>query len=187
MPRTVYLPHCPCRCQIRVLFSNPDSPDLSPKGPELASDKAKSDKVHIRFEGKTLECRSDTTLAVALWENGIRHLSHSPKYGRPRSVTCARGHCTACLMRVDNIPNVRTCELAVVEGMDIQRQDAGAFYAAPMQKILATGSDFFPVGFYYKWLTKPAFLSRFFLEAFFLPQAVNPMPGVRGPGAGRDR
>ena len=102
-----------------------------------------SDLVHIRFEGKTLECRPDTTVAVALWENGVRHLSHSPKYGRPRGLTCARGHCTGCLMRVDSIPNVRTCELPVREGMEVQRQDAGAFYAAPMQKILAAGHAFF--------------------------------------------
>ncbi|MCK9996119.1 MAG: (2Fe-2S)-binding protein [Candidatus Krumholzibacteria bacterium] len=136
-----------------------------------------SDKVHIRFEGKTLECRSDTTVAVALWENGVRCLSRSPKYGRPRGVTCARGHCTACLMRVDNIPNVRTCELPVREGMEIQRQDAGAFYAAPMQKVLAAGSAFFPVGFYYKWFTKPATVSRLFLNG------IRPLTGVgRLPG-----
>ncbi len=137
-----------------------------------------SDKVHIRFEGKTLECRSDTTVAVALWENGIRCLSHSPKYGRPRGLTCARGHCTACLMRVDNIPNVRTCELSVREGMDVQRQDAGAFYAAPMQKMLAAGSAFFPVGFYYKWFTKPATLSRFFLDRIRPLTGIGRLPGV---------
>ncbi len=143
------------------------SSDLSPKGPELASE-----MVRISFEGKTLECRPDTSVAVALWENGVRHLSHSPKYGRPRGVTCARGHCTACLMRVDRTPNVRTCELPVREGMQIERQDAGAFYAAPMQKILAAGHSFFPVGFYYKWFTKPALVSRFFLDM------IRPLTGV---------
>ena len=163
----------------------------------MASDKMADEKVHIRFEGKTLECRPDTTVAVALWENGVRCLSHSPKYGRPRGVTCARGHCTACLMRVDDIPNIRTCELSVREGMDIRRQDAGAFYAAPMQKMLAAGSAFFPVGFYYKWFTKPAALSRFFLDrirpltgigrlpgAGHAARALPPGPGPQGPTAG---
>ena len=84
-----------------------------------------SDKVCIRFKGKALECRPDTTVAVALWENGVRHLSHSPKYGRPRGVTCARGHCTACLMRVDGVPSVRVCETPVRDGMVVERQDAG--------------------------------------------------------------
>lgn len=131
-----------------------------------------TEMVHIRYEGKTLECRPDTSVAVALWENEIRHLSHSPKYGRPRGVTCARGHCTACLMRVDNIPNVRVCELPVREGMEIRRQDAGAFYAVPMQKILSAGDSLFPVGFYYKWFTRPPFLSRMFLNG------IRPMTGV---------
>jgi len=136
-----------------------------------------SDKVRIRFEGKTLECRPDTTVAVALWEHGVRHLSYSPKYGRPRGLTCARGHCTACLMRVDSTPNVRTCELPVREGMEVERQDAGAFYAAPMQKIMEAGHAFFPVGFYYKWFTKPAWLSRFFLDR------IRPLTGIgRLPG-----
>jgi sarcosine oxidase subunit alpha len=128
--------------------------------------------VRIRYEGKNLECRADTSVAAALWENGVRHLSHSPKYGRPRGVTCARGHCTACLMRVDGIPNVRVCEMPVRDGMEIQPQDAGAFYAAPMQKILSAGDSLFPVGFYYKWFTRPPFLSRMFLNG------IRPMTGV---------
>jgi len=131
-----------------------------------------SDKVTIRYEGKQLECRKGTSIAVALWENGIRHLSHSHKYGLPRGLTCARGQCTACLMRVDGVPNVRTCETPVAEGMVVEKQDAGAFYASPMQKTLATGSDFFPVGFYYKWFTRPSVLSRLFLGT------IRPMTGV---------
>lgn len=131
-----------------------------------------NDKVRIRFEGNNLECRPDTSVAVALWENGVRHLSHSPKYGRPRGVTCARGHCTACLMRVDGIPNVRTCEIQVHEGMQIKRQDAGAFYAAPMQMMLSAGHALFPVGFYYKWFTRPPFVSRIFLDS------IRPLTGI---------
>jgi sarcosine oxidase subunit alpha len=131
-----------------------------------------SDKVTIRFEGKQLECRAGTSVAVALWENGVRHLSHSHKYGHPRGVTCARSQCTACLMRVDGVPNVRVCELPVAEGMAVQKQDAGTFYAAPMQKMLSVGGNLFPVGFYYKWFTRPATLSRFFLER------IRPLTGV---------
>jgi len=138
-----------------------------------------NDKVRIRFEGNTFECRPDTTAAVALWENGVRHLSCSPKYGRPRGVTCARGHCTACLMRVDGIPNVRTCELPVREGMAIQRQDAGAFYAAPMQMMLSAGHAFFPVGFYYKWFTRPPFVSRLFLGRIRPLTGIGRLPDAR--------
>lgn len=129
-------------------------------------------KVTIRFEGRQLACRPGTSIAAALWENGIRHLSHSHKYGLPRGLTCARSHCTACLMRVDGVPNVRTCETPVAEGMVVQKQDSGAVYGPPMQKVLSLGGKLFPVGFYYKWFTRPAPLSRFFLER------IRPLTGV---------
>jgi thioredoxin reductase len=56
--------------------------------------------------------------------------------------------------------------------MDVRKQDAGTFYAPPMQKILAEGGSLFPVGFYYKWFTKPASLSKFFLTQ------IRPLAGV---------
>ena len=131
-----------------------------------------SQKPTITLDGKALPCRPDTSVAVALWDHGVRHLSHSHKYGRPRGVTCARGHCTNCLMRVDGVPNVRTCETPVRDGMLVATQDTGAFYGAPMQKLLSLGSAWMPVGFYYKWFTRPASLSRFFLDR------IRPMTGV---------
>ncbi len=142
--------------------------------------------VTIRFEGRSLKCRAGTTVAVALWEAGVRALSHSPKYGRPRGLHCARGHCTSCLMRIDGVPNVRACETPVRDGLRVERQDAGAFYGKPLQRVLAGGAGLFPVGFYYKWFTRPAALSRLFLRG------VRPLTGVdrlpepaawRGPGA----
>jgi len=129
-------------------------------------------KVTITVDGRSLACRPDVSLAVALWDHGIRHLSHSHKYGRPRGLTCARGHCTNCLMRVDGLPNIRTCETPVTAGMVVATQDTGTFYGASMQKLLALNSGWLPVGFYYKWFTKPATLSRFFLER------IRPMTGV---------
>jgi sarcosine oxidase subunit alpha len=128
--------------------------------------------VTIRYEGRPLRCRGDTSVAVALWETGVKVLSHSPKYGRPRGLYCARGHCTSCLMRIDGIPNVRACLTPVRDGMRVERQDAGAFYGRPLQRVMAAGSDFFPVGFYYKWFTRPAVVSRLFLKL------LRPLTGV---------
>ncbi len=130
------------------------------------------DSVTITFAGKPVVCRADTSIGVALWEKGIRHISHSHKYGKPRGLTCARGHCTSCMMRVDGEPNVRTCQTPVREAMVVEIQDAGAFYGPPMQKMLSLGGNLFPVGFYYKWFTKPAILSRFFLDQ------IRPLTGV---------
>ncbi len=143
-------------------------------------------KVTIRFEGKQLECRAGTSLAVALWENGVRHLSHSHKYGNPRGLTCARSQCTACLVRVDGVPNVRSCETPVASGMVVEKQDAGAFYGPPMQKVLAAGGALFPVGFYYKWFTRPSSLSRFFLKQIRPLTGVGRLPDGQVPAAAVD-
>ncbi len=152
--------------------------------------------VTILFEGRPLVCRQGTSIAVALWERGVRVLSHSPKYGRPRGLHCARGHCTSCLMRVDGVPNVRTCLTPVREGQRIERQDAGAFYGRALQRTLETAGPLFPAGFYYKWFTRPAALSRAFLKGLRPLTGIGrlPEPGAwqtgRPPGepppAGRD-
>ncbi len=131
-----------------------------------------TDRVTIHFDGHELTCRQNTSLAVALWEQGIRVLSHSPKYGRPRGLHCARGHCTSCLLRVDGVPNVRSCLTQVREGMRVERQDAGAFYGRPMQKVLDTADALLPVGFYFKWFTRPVAISRLFLKS------LRPIAGV---------
>ena len=67
-------------------------------------------------------------------------------------------------MRVDGIPNVRTCQVTVGEGMTVERQDAGAFYGSALQKSLELSSGLLPVGFYYKWFTRPSFVSQLFLK-----------------------
>ncbi|MFT5233226.1 MAG: thioredoxin reductase [Candidatus Krumholzibacteriia bacterium] len=138
----------------------------------MASSELPITKVAITFNGKPMACRSGTSLAVSLWEHGVRHISHGHKFGRPRGLLCARGHCTNCLVRVDGIPNIRSCEASIRQGMVVSTQDTGAFYAAPMQKILSLGSQWMPVGFYFKWFTKPASLSRFFLAS------IRPLAGV---------
>jgi len=128
--------------------------------------------VTITVDGRDLTCAAGTSLAAALWNHGIRTLSHSHKYGRPRGFSCARGHCTNCLMRVDGVPNIRTCETTIRDGMLVTTQGAGPVYAAPMQRALSLGRRWVPVGFYYKWFTTPASLSRFFLER------IRPLAGV---------
>lgn len=141
-------------------------------GPVRKDARLSDPKITLRFQGKDISCRPGTSVAVALWEAGVRVLSHSPKYGRDRGVTCARGQCTSCLMRIDGVPNVRACETPVRDGMTVSKQDTGAFYGPVLQKTLATADSLFPVGFYYKWFTRPAALSRFFLKQ------LRPMTGV---------
>jgi len=80
--------------------------------------------ITFTFEGRKLQGREGDTIASALHANGIKVLSHSRRYHRPRGFFCAIGKCSACLMTVNGMPNVRACVEPLVEGMDVRRQPA---------------------------------------------------------------
>ncbi len=88
--------------------------------PILRFDRGK--KISIYFEGKPYEAYENETIAAALYASGIRIFSRSFKYRRPRGFFCAIGRCSACMMEVDGVPNVRTCMVPAKEGMHIKRQ-----------------------------------------------------------------
>ncbi len=76
------------------------------------------------FEGQPVRGYAHETLAEALWAAGIRKLSRSPKYHRPRGAFCFAGQCGTCLVRVDGRPNVRACQQLVSAHMVCERQNA---------------------------------------------------------------
>ncbi|MBI4393575.1 MAG: (2Fe-2S)-binding protein [Euryarchaeota archaeon] len=61
------------------------------------------------YNGRTIEASAKDTIASALYRRGIRIFSRSVKYHRPRGLTCVAGHCTACMVEVDGVPDVRAC------------------------------------------------------------------------------
>jgi len=63
------------------------------------------------------------TIASALHANGVKKLTISLKYDRPRGFFCGIGKCSSCLMRVDGIPNVRTCIAPLKEGIKVEMQE----------------------------------------------------------------
>ena len=79
-------------------------------------------KIHFIFEGRSIEAYQNETVAMALYRNGLNVFSESVKLHRPRGMFCAIGKCSSCMMRVNGIPNVRTCILPVREGMVVERQ-----------------------------------------------------------------
>lgn len=72
---------------------------------------------------------------------GIKKLSTSLKYDSPRGFFCGIGKCSSCLMRVDGVPNVRTCIVPLREGIYVDMQDKLAelpdakFVGEPKKKI----------------------------------------------------
>ncbi|UCH72042.1 MAG: FAD-dependent oxidoreductase [Thermoplasmatales archaeon] len=63
------------------------------------------------------------TIASALHANGVKTLSHSLRYHRPRGFFCGIGKCSSCFMTVENVPNVRTCITPLKENLRIVEQN----------------------------------------------------------------
>lgn len=76
--------------------------------------------VKINVNGRTIGALEGEPVASALWANGIKVFRLSEKYHEPRGIFCAIGLCTSCIMTVDDIPNVRTCNVLVKDGMTIK-------------------------------------------------------------------
>jgi sarcosine oxidase subunit alpha len=63
------------------------------------------------------------SIASALHAQGIKTLTKSLRYDLPRGFFCGIGKCSSCLMRVNGIPNIRTCIAPLLEGVNIEIQD----------------------------------------------------------------
>jgi sarcosine oxidase subunit alpha len=79
-------------------------------------------EVTIYFNGKPIKAYEGETVAAALYASGVRIFSRSFRWHRPRGFFCAIGKCSACMMEVDGIPNIRTCKVYVRDGMQIKTQ-----------------------------------------------------------------
>jgi len=79
-------------------------------------------KITFYFNGSAVEAYEGESIAAALHAAGIKVLSHSLRYSRPRGFYCAIGKCSSCMMQVDGVPNVKTCMVLAREGMDVKSQ-----------------------------------------------------------------
>jgi len=118
--------------------------------------------VQFFFNGRRLSGRAGEPVAKALFNNGIRTLSLSIKYRRPRGISCLRGRCGMCHVEIDGVPGVPSCTTPLREGMRIIREDFKPFYgpaAAAAARLIPL-----PAGFYYRTLTRPRFINKLFLR-----------------------
>jgi sarcosine oxidase subunit alpha len=92
------------------------------KHPHLKIERGET--IMFQFNGRPVAGYTGETIAAALYAGGLRIFSRSFKYHRPRSLFCLAGHCSHCLMRVNGIPNVRTCTVAVQPDMKVESQNA---------------------------------------------------------------
>jgi len=78
----------------------------------------------IVMDGEPVPARAGESVTSALLAAGRPLLSRSAKYHRPRGPFCLAGSCTACLVRVDGVPNVRACRTRCVEALRVESQNA---------------------------------------------------------------
>jgi len=80
-------------------------------------------RVRFQFEGQWLEGYENESIAAALFASGVKIFGRSKRFNHPTGWFCGIGKCSSCLMRVNEIPNVRTCITPVREGMRVAIQD----------------------------------------------------------------
>jgi len=101
----------------------------------------KRKKLRFCYKKKQLVGEEGDTIASALHAAGVKTLTRSVKYESPRGFFCGIGKCSSCLMRVNGIPNVRTCIAPLKEGICVEMQDkladlpSARFYGKPKKML----------------------------------------------------
>ena len=80
-------------------------------------------KLRFYFNNKIMYGFEGDSIASALHALGVKKFTTSQKYSRPRGFFCGIGKCSSCLMRVNGVPNVRTCIAPLKDSIHIETQD----------------------------------------------------------------
>ncbi len=123
------------------------------RGPGLHIDRGQS--IGFTFDGHRIEGYAGDTIGSALAGAGMRTMSRSFKYHRPRGLLCVAGRCPNCLMTVDGTPNVRACTTPALDGMVVRSQNVWPSVGLDAMSVLDSAEKVLPVGFYYKAMHKP--------------------------------
>ncbi len=115
----------------------------------------------FQYRGRPLQGVAGDTVATALFANGIRVFARSLKYHRPRGLYSLDGECSNTCMQVDGIPNVRTENTLLKEGMQVREQNVVGSAAFDLMAFMDKLDWLMPAGFYYRTLHKPARLWPF--------------------------
>lgn len=99
--------------------------------------------VQFTFDGEPYVGSDGDSLAVALWAAGLRSLTRSPKYHRPRGPFCFTGQCEGCLVRVQGTPNTMACRVRLSEGLEASAQN---YLGSPRFDLLRAADWMFPSG-----------------------------------------
>ncbi|MFQ5692642.1 MAG: 2Fe-2S iron-sulfur cluster-binding protein, partial [Nitrospinota bacterium] len=134
------------------------TPRPARRPPSPAEEIDREARISFRFDGRSYPaCRGDT-IASALYAAGVRVLSRSFKYHRPRGLFCVSGNCPNCLVEADGEPSVRACTTPVREGMEVRGQNAWPSVGRDVLSVVDRLDAFLPPGFYYRRFHRPRWM-----------------------------
>ena len=112
--------------------------------------------VTFHYKNKTFKGVGGDTVATALYANAIRIFSRSLKYHRPRGLYSLDGECSNTCMQVNGIPNVRTENTLLEDGMRVNAQNVKGTPENDLMGFMDKLDWAMPAGFYYRRMHKPA-------------------------------
>ncbi len=118
----------------------------------------------VTYRGKTYQGVEGDTVATALYANGVRIFGRSLKYHRPRGLYSLDGECSNTCMDVDGIPNVRTENTLLKDGMQVKDQNVKGSAEHDWMAFIDKLDWMMPAGFYYKTMHKPAAIWPFAMK-----------------------
>ncbi|MHA2060527.1 MAG: FAD-dependent oxidoreductase, partial [Candidatus Ranarchaeia archaeon] len=132
--------------------------------------------VDLKYDGRTVQGYTNETIASALFASGYDIYSRSLKYHRPRGMFCAIGKCASCMMTVNGVPDVRTCDVYCNEHMKIESQNSWGSVRNDLLSVL-NFTNLKP-GFYYKMFKRPGFLRNTYLTVMRKFSGFGSMPSA---------
>jgi len=128
----------------------------------LLIDRAKP--VGFSFEGRRYSGFEGDTIASALAANGVKVLSRSFKYHRPRGILTMAGQDANTLVQLPREPNVLADRHPISEGLQVMGQNYSGSLMHDRGAVMACFARFMPVGFYYRSLFRPGRIWERFWE-----------------------
>ena len=118
----------------------------------------RSHRVDFTWNGRTVSGFAGDTIASALTAGGVRVVSRSMKYRRPRGYMSNDYWDPNGLVQVGDDPNVRSAHRLIEPGMAVEAQNVWPSLERDLRAVTGLASRFLTAGFYYKTFMRPMWL-----------------------------
>jgi sarcosine oxidase subunit alpha len=127
-------------------------------GPQPGEVIDRSCPVDFTWNGRSVSGFAGDTIASALTAAGVRVVSRSMKYRRPRGYMSNDYWDPNALVQVGDDPNVRSAHRLIEPGMAVEAQNVWPSLERDLRAITGLASRFLTAGFYYKTFMRPQWL-----------------------------